>query len=192
MDFLVPSKDHFEVVCIVEFFPRLTVSDDTDKVANATIRPAGGIAGAIAHPVHGLWKSVQSPTAQKQERRQREVRISDGVEAVQRSTPAQKNRVIQTFKQLKAGTKERQTRYKDIAEAAMYGKQNPSNEDSEDPVLNSAQSQRTTTGSPTRQQVEDEETDFVRDLEIAKQLSLAEQRGYEQALAQMKRPEGTT
>ncbi|KAJ7221581.1 glycosyltransferase family 1 protein [Mycena pura] len=145
--------------------------------ANATVRPAGGIAGLIAHPVHGLWKSVQSPKAQKQEWQVREVRISDGVEAVQRSTPAQKSSVIQTFKQLKAGTKQRQTRYKDIAEAEMYGEQNLSSKDSDEPALDSAQSpvQRTATSSPTRQQVEDEETDnFVRDLERAKQLSLAE------------------
>ena len=120
---------------------------------------------------------MQSPKAQKQEWQVREVRISDGVEAVQRSTPAQKSSVIQTFKQLKAGTKQRQTRYKDIAEAEMYGEQNLSNKDSDEPALNSAQSpvQRTATSSPSRQQVEDEETDnFVRDLERAKQLSLAE------------------
>ncbi|KAJ7765789.1 glycosyltransferase family 1 protein, partial [Mycena metata] len=88
--------------------------------ANATIRPAGGIVGLIAHPVRGLWKSAQSPMARKQEHQRREVRIADGVEAVRNSTQAQRSEMVQKFKQLQAGTKERQKKYKEMAEAEMY------------------------------------------------------------------------
>ncbi|KAJ7118977.1 glycosyltransferase family 1 protein [Mycena epipterygia] len=159
--------------------------------ANATIRPAGGIVGLIAHPVHGLWKSAQSPMAKKQEQRQREVRIGDGVEAVQKSTQTQRSEMVQKFKQLKAGTKERQKKYKDIAEAEMYEEQTSSGDG--DSVPNSPQGtsvQQSPPTPPARQQTEDEEdAAFERELEMAKQLSLAEQRGYERGLAQMSRPE---
>ncbi|KAJ6546815.1 glycosyltransferase family 1 protein [Mycena capillaripes] len=161
--------------------------------ANATIRPAGGIVGLIAHPVHGLWKSVQSPMAQKQEQQQREVRISDGVEAVRKSTPTQRSEMVQKFKQLKAGTKERQQKYKEIAEAEMYEEQGSREEGTSAPTspqTPSDSTQQPTSTPPTRQQTEDEEdAAFERDLEMAKQLSLAEQKGYERALAQMNSPE---
>ncbi|KAJ6606176.1 UDP-Glycosyltransferase/glycogen phosphorylase [Mycena vulgaris] len=164
--------------------------------ANATIRPAGGIVGLIAHPVHGLWKSVQSPMAQKQEQRQREVRISDGVEAVRKSTQTQRSEIVQIFKQLKAGTKERQKKYKDIAEAEMYEEPSSSREGesgSTSPQSPSASSAQQYASTPTREQTAEDEEDatFIRELEMAKQLSLAEQRGYERALAQMNHPEDT-
>ncbi|KAJ7778801.1 UDP-Glycosyltransferase/glycogen phosphorylase [Mycena maculata] len=170
--------------------------------ANATIRPAGGIVGLIAHPVRGLWKSVQSPMARKQEQQQHQVRIADGVEAVQRSTQTQRSEVVQKFKQLQAGTKERQKRYKDIAEAEMYEEQS-SVKDGEavptSPQSTSASSQPTSTDSQpnstpsTPQQTEeDEDVAFERDMEKAKELSLAEQRGYERAMAQMNRHDSTT
>ncbi|KAJ7684426.1 glycosyltransferase family 1 protein [Mycena polygramma] len=160
--------------------------------ANATIRPAGGIVGLIAHPVQGLWKSVQSPMAKKQEQKQREVRISDGVEAVRKSTQAQRSEMVQKFKSLKAGTKERQKKYREMAEAEMYEEQGskedaPKSPETPGPSVSTPQPAPT---PPTRQQrEEDEDAVFERELEMAKELSLAEQRGYERAMAQMSWPE---
>ncbi|KAJ7700822.1 glycosyltransferase family 1 protein [Mycena rosella] len=170
--------------------------------ANATIRPAGGIVGLIAHPVRGLWKSAQSPMAQKQEQRQREVRISDGVEAARKSTQTQRSEMVQKFKQLKAGTKERQKKYKEIAEAEMYEEPAGSSKEGESgsmsPQSTSTSSAQQNVSTPpareqTRAQTEEDEEDatFLRELEMAKELSLAEQRGYERGLAQMNRPEDT-
>ncbi|KAJ7932676.1 glycosyltransferase family 1 protein [Mycena leptocephala] len=136
--------------------------------------PAGGIVGLIAHPVRGLWKSVQSPMAQKQEQQQREVRISDGIEVVRKSTQTQRSEVVQKFNQLKAGTKERQKKYREMAEAEMYEEQGSREEGN----LRRNSTQQHTPTPPTRQQTEDEEdAAFERELEMAKQLSLAEQRG---------------
>jgi len=170
--------------------------------ANATIRPAGGIVGLIAHPVRGLWKSVQSPMAQKQEQQQREVRVSDGVAAVRNSTQAQRTEIVQKFNQLKAGTKERQKKYKEIAEAEMYAEQKSGKKGNAEqklgeegnapelPQTASSSTQQPTPTPPTGQQTEEEEdATFVRELEMAKELSLAEQRGYERAMTQMNRPE---
>ncbi|KAF7359127.1 Sterol 3-beta-glucosyltransferase UGT80A2 [Mycena sanguinolenta] len=154
--------------------------------ANATIRPAGGIVGLIAHPVRGLWKSAQSPMAQKQEQQQRQVRIYDGVEAARNSTQAQKAETVQKFNQLKAGTKERKKRYRELAEAEMYGEQR-SEEEGTAPI--SPQAAANPTSQPQQQTPEDEDSKFICELEMAKELSLAEQRGYERAMAQINRPE---
>jgi sterol 3beta-glucosyltransferase len=137
--------------------------------------------------------------AQKQQERQREVRISDGVEAVKKSTPAQRAEVIQKFKQMKSGTKERQKKYKEIAEAEMYEEQQGSNEGEGESGSTSPQStspssaqQSAPTPQTSEQSTEDEEdATFTRELEMAKELSLAEERGYQRALAQMNRPEGS-
>ncbi|KAJ6630253.1 glycosyltransferase family 1 protein [Mycena sp. CBHHK59/15] len=110
---------------------RIRLVDQEYLVANATIRPAGGIVGLIAHPVRGLWKSVQSPMAQKQEQQQHNVRISDGVEAVRKSTQTQRSEIVRKFKQFKTGTKERQKKYKDIAEKEMYEEQQDSSRNTE-------------------------------------------------------------
>jgi len=158
--------------------------------ANATIRPAGGIVGLIAHPVQGLWKSVQSPMAKKQEGKMKEVRISDGVAAVRNSTQAQRTEIVRKFNQLKAGTKERQKKYKEIAEAEMYAEKK-SGEEGKAPESPQTAAESAQQSTPTGQQTEEEEEDarFVRELEMAKELSLAEQRGYERAMAQMNREE---
>ncbi|KAJ6500720.1 UDP-Glycosyltransferase/glycogen phosphorylase [Mycena sanguinolenta] len=153
--------------------------------ANATIRPAGGIVGLIAHPVRGLWKSVQSPMAQKQEQQQRQVRISDGVEAARNSTKAQRAETVQKFNQLKAGTKERKKKYRELAEAEMYGEQR-SEEDGNAPQAAANSTQQAEQQMPEE---EDEDSEFIRELETAKELSLAEQRGYERAMAQLNSPE---
>ncbi|KAJ7144963.1 UDP-Glycosyltransferase/glycogen phosphorylase [Mycena crocata] len=161
--------------------------------ANATIRPAGGIVGMIAHPARGLWKSAQSPMAQKQEGQQRQVRISDGVEAVRKSTQTQRSEIVRKFKQMKEGTAERQKKYREMAEAEMYEEQMASGEGDEVPSspqsnpASSSQQQPTASSPPTRQQTQEEEEDatFIRELEMAKELSLAEQRGYERGLAQL-------
>ncbi|KAJ7272823.1 UDP-Glycosyltransferase/glycogen phosphorylase [Mycena rebaudengoi] len=162
--------------------------------ANATIRPAGGIVGFVAHPLRGLWKSVQSPMAQKQEQQQRGVRISDGVEAVRESTQAQRTDIVQKFRQMKEGTKERQKKYKDMAEKEMYHQDEGAAESGESatisgPSASAPPTPQQSTSAPTpavpHQTEEEEDAAFERNLEMAKQLSLAEQRGYERGLAQM-------
>ncbi|KAF7298465.1 Glycosyltransferase family 1 protein [Mycena kentingensis (nom. inval.)] len=132
--------------------------------ANATIRPAGGIAGAIAHPLHGLWKSVQPTGVQKQEHKLREVRVADGVEAVRHSTQAQRDDVVRAFERLKAETAERQERYRKMAEAAMV----------EEAEREQRQQQEREAEGKQAHDVQDEDDDpeFVRDMELAKKLSL--------------------
>ncbi|KAJ7063648.1 glycosyltransferase family 1 protein [Mycena amicta] len=140
--------------------------------ANATVRPAGGIAGAIAHPIRGLWKSVQPPLTAKHENKLREVRISDGVEAVRTSTKAQRSDVIQSFDRLKTATAttERQNKYKEMAEAAIL--------EEKDSELQHQQQDGSASGSDQARDDEDDDPEFARDLEMAKQLSLEEQRGW--------------
>jgi hypothetical protein len=70
------------------------------------------------------------------------------------------------------------------------GSREEGNPSPKSPQAPSDSTQQHTPTPPTRQQTEDEEdAAFERELEMAKQLSLAEQRGYERAMAQMKGPE---
>nr|GAT54436.1 glycosyltransferase family 1 protein [Mycena chlorophos] len=135
--------------------------------ANATIRPAGGIAGAISHPIQGLWKSVQPPVTAKRDHTLREVRIADGVAAARSSSQAQRAEAILVFNQLRteSATVERQKKYKEMAEAAIVEEVNRQEEAAE-----------TTSGAsvpdPTSDSDEEEDPEFLRDLELAKKLSL--------------------
>jgi hypothetical protein len=132
--------------------------------------------------------------AQKQEQQQRGVRISDGVEAVRESTQAQRTDIVQKFRQMKEGTKERQKKYKDMAEKEMYHQDEGAAESGESatfsgPSASAPPTPQQSTSAPTpavpHQTEEEEDAAFERDLEMAKQLSLAEQKGYERGLAQM-------
>ncbi|CAK5279180.1 unnamed protein product [Mycena citricolor] len=88
--------------------------------ANATIRPAGGIVGVVAHPVMGLWRSVQPPATRKQELRIRETRLAHGVDAARRATRQQKADVVSAFKELERTKMGRQKRWREMAEKEMY------------------------------------------------------------------------
>lgn len=173
------------------------------------MRPAAGIVGVLVHPFQGAWKGMQSPIGRRQEQQERITRISDGIEAVRNSTESQRSGIIRKFNSAKPGTKERQRKYKDLAEKVMLegaetdrkdsdrskdGGASPSSSKSSPtspsksppppltprrlpPPFPRSGSQRSGRGEP------DEDAEFERDLELAKQLSLAEQRGYERGLA---------
>lgn len=168
------------------------------------MRPAAGIVGVLVHPFQGAWKGMQSPIGRRQEQQERITRISDGIEAVRNSTESQRSGIIKKFNSAKPGTKERQRKYKDLAEKVMLegaetdrkdsdrskdGGASPSSSKSSPtspskspppplpPPFPRSGSQKSGRGEP------DEDAEFERDLELAKQLSLAEQRGYERGLA---------
>lgn len=180
------------------------------SVVNATMKPAAGIVGVVAFSFQGAWKMGQSTLGRKQEQQQRSTRVSDGVEAVKNSNHAQRADILQKFKDAKSGAKDRKQKYKVIAEEAMYGEQSstdiktptsgdtsPISSESElahvgpspPPKLPSRKSllrrhpSYSSPQSSSTQDMTDEDATFERDLEMAKQISLAEQRGYERGLA---------
>lgn len=157
--------------------------------------PAAGIVGVVAHPFQGAWKALQSSTGQKEQQQQRVTRISDGKEAVKNSTGSQRAAILKKFKEGKPGTKERQRKCKEAAEKVMLEEAEESRKD-----MDNAKKESTSDGSSSsssssplppqtaanqdeRTSVIDEDVAFERDLEFAKQLSLAEQHGYERGLA---------
>ncbi|KAF7294590.1 Glycosyltransferase family 1 protein [Mycena indigotica] len=143
--------------------------------ANATIRPAGGIAGAIAHPINGLWKSVQPPATVKRENNLREVRISDGIDAVRKSTLSEKREIVRVFNELKAekAIAERQKKYTEMAEAVLREAQ----EEEARRRSNDKPQAGATVEEANRLSLDqdDDDPEFSRNLERAKQLSLVEQ-----------------
>ncbi|KAF9464545.1 glycosyltransferase family 1 protein [Collybia nuda] len=178
---------------------------------NVTMRPAAGIVGVLVHPFQGAWKSMQSPIGRRQEQQERITRISDGIEAVRNSTESQKSEIIKKFNYAKPSTKERQRKYKDLAEKVMLEDAENDRKDSDrsrDGVSSASSSKSPPTSPPKgpplsppprrlpppyqkagsqktrRSEAEDDEdAEFERELELAKQLSLAEQQGYERGLA---------
>lgn len=145
------------------------------------MKPAAGIVGLVSKPLEGLWKAAQTPMARSQEAQLRGTRVSDGTAAVQRSTHTQRSEILRKFKEAKLVTKERQKQYREMAEKAMYGEGDPSHQDASSAIASSS-----TQPVPTEPAAEDEDAEdakYQRDLDIAVQMSLAEQRGYEYGLA---------
>lgn len=151
------------------------------------MRPAAGAVGLVAHPAQGAWKSMQKLWAKEQEQYQRKTRISDGAKDVNASTRLDREAILEMFKAAKLTTKDRQMNYKNMAEKEMYGDQsrNQTETDMDVPhASTSAASMRAATQTPlTLQSINGEDAAFQRDLELATQISLAEQRGYERGLA---------
>lgn len=199
---------------------------------NATMRPAAGIAGVIAQPLQGAWKSAQSMVAQKQEQQQLSTRISDGIDAVKRSIPREREGILGKYEESKAGAKERRERMKKTVDEmfetareqetkrqkleAKGKRASPPSSPSVAKSLSSTAPDVTITDQDTHVKgqaadhddedenfirevemakqlsvthnesvsAEDDDDAFARDLEMAKQLSLAEQRGFERGLAE--------
>jgi len=158
---------------------------------NVNMRPAAGALGLVVHPTQGAWKSMQKMWAKEQEQHQRETRLSDGVGEVQSSTKLDRDAILKKFETAKVTTKVRQEKYKDIAEKEMYGSKDQDGKTDRDTIgtetsqasTSSAPSDTTALTSPPAQSMEDEDALFERDILLAKELSIAEQRGYERGLA---------
>ncbi|KAG5634499.1 hypothetical protein H0H81_001742 [Sphagnurus paluster] len=170
-------------------------------LVNVTMRPAAGIVGVVAHPFQGAWKSLQAATRQHWESRHiRYARIADGTTAIGRSTAAQRAEILERFKDAQRGTEGRQRQYREIVEQVIRDDEEairktgavietPSSGTEEEPslpprIVSPPVESGTSHSSQDRprSQVEDDAA-FERDMELAKQLSLAEQRGYERGIS---------
>ncbi|KAG8746143.1 hypothetical protein FRC10_006009 [Ceratobasidium sp. 414] len=181
---------------------------------NASLRPAAGIIGMIAHPIEGAWKSAQSPWAKKQDSQQPATRIKRGQLALAASTDEERRVVIDTFKRLAqqgATAERRKTTEAEAREALKTDKSKKltlSDESQNDeveasphiatpprranpepadhpPALDNKQYDKPPLPPrpPPQHNQDEEDTMFQRDLDMAIQLSLAEQRGYERGLS---------
>ncbi|TFK45549.1 glycosyltransferase family 1 protein [Heliocybe sulcata] len=137
---------------------------------NVNMRPAAGAVGLVAHPLNGAWKSLQKTWARKQVHQQRSTRISEGCHTVETSTQADRQHVINGFKESRTGTDDRRRTYEAAARDALSE--------------HSAFEPSTATGSGQHQvphhraessRQDDVDAQFERDLELAKQLSLTDQ-----------------
>ncbi|KAK0185950.1 UDP-Glycosyltransferase/glycogen phosphorylase [Armillaria mellea] len=169
---------------------------------NVTMKPAAGIVGLVAHPINGAWKSIRSDSSKKQEERQRSTRISDGVEDVKQSTSEGRNFIIRRFREAKATTSERQKAMSEAARRVLYGDVEEDADLEFDPSMkttgqgdsdwyeadaqdaNRSSSEQLNPTEADWSQADQAEASFLRDMEIAKQLSLAEQRGYERGISE--------
>jgi sterol 3beta-glucosyltransferase len=183
---LEPSKDLLEVVSAMSCFQRNASSSLV--VVNATMRPAAGIMGFIAYPLQGAWKSMQSEIGRTQEDRQHLTRLADGKAAVQQSSPAQRTQIIERFNKALRDTPARRKHYLEAAERAMFEdmdldpheiQQATSQTGNSDVPSTSTSTTSGTLTPPTSDTGSadtslDEDAAFLKELEMAKRLSLAE------------------
>ncbi|TFK31981.1 glycosyltransferase family 1 protein [Crucibulum laeve] len=163
--------------------------------ANATMRPAAGILGLVTYPVQGAWKEGQTILGKKQEQQQRSTRISDGIEAVKRSSASEREEIIQKFHEAKKDTAARRKKYTDAAEKELAQEEAQAKEQTRpDPDTAGSSSQTTvhetvqitneppapSPSSAPQPTDDDEEAQFLQELELATKLSMDDQKQYEQ------------
>lgn len=158
---------------------------------NVTMRPAAGIMGFIAYPLQGAWKSMQSEVGRTQENRQHLTRLADGKAAVQQSSPAQRAQIIERFNKALRDTPARRKHYMEAAERAMFEDMDLDPHEIQQASKLTSQtgnsdisstSTSSTSGTPTPPTTDtasadaglDEDATFLKELEMAKRLSLAE------------------
>jgi len=167
------------------------------------MRPAAGILGLVTYPVQGAWMEARSAMGKSQERQQVDTRVLDGKEDVRNSTRYQREEILRNFKEAKKGTKQRHENYKAVAEELFSnhlaeGYTVPPQSPLPGPSTTSTSTAGTArpstftnkSGSPlphSELKQEDEDAVFVRELELAKQLSLEDDRAYQERNGYMHR-----
>ena len=118
--------------------------------------------------------------AREQAQFQRQTRLSDGAREVHQTGKANHQEIVKKFQDLNSTIKQRQIKYKDLAEREIYG-------DEDTPIAQSSTATTSqTTVSPAAElpaSPNEEEAVFQRDLELAKRLSEAEHQGYLRGLS---------
>lgn len=157
------------------------------------MKPAAGALGVVVHPARGAWKSMERQWAREQAQFQRQTRLSDGAREVYQTGVANHQEIIKKFQDLKSTIKERQFKYKNLAEREIYGNEDTptfaqsstatTSQTAVSPVASSASRDPSVAELPTSHNEEEEEARFRRDLEFAKRLSEAEHQGYLRGLA---------
>ncbi|KAJ3716120.1 glycosyltransferase family 1 protein [Lentinula raphanica] len=157
---------------------------------NATMRPAAGIAGAIANPLQGAWKSAQNNFGKEQDQPQYRTRVDEGPQAIESGTEEEMSQIVRRFKDLMQKDKvaERKTRITKAAEEVMYESGMDGEKILEGDLPGSAKHlhtgstnsmssgiQQAQKDSESARHTSSEDAMFERDLELAKRLSLYEQ-----------------
>ena len=156
---------------------------DLTADVNVTARPAAGITGVMALPIHGAWKSLRRKMAGSPQNTLREPRTALSHQNASQVSKEEKDRIIQAFEEAAKGAAERRSKLRVQAEKLMEGDaaalddtqpstvvQTPKEESAASPsseaVIDSAQSG----GDGQKSDVEE-----------------AERRGYERAMEELRR-----
>ncbi|ORY31586.1 glycosyltransferase family 1 protein [Naematelia encephala] len=152
---------------------------------NVTARPAAGITGMMALPLHGAWQSLRKKMAGTPQFSLREPRITLSTEAASHLTPEEKKEILAKFAEAEKGTGERKARLKVRTKMFLSGDDAALEDDAEIKPAELEEAKKDTAreleaateAKPKSEVVEDKRDQAVKD---------AEQRGYERALAELK------
>ncbi|EPQ50594.1 UDP-Glycosyltransferase/glycogen phosphorylase [Gloeophyllum trabeum ATCC 11539] len=136
---------------------------------NVTMRPAAGALGLVTHPLNGAWKSLQGSWARKQDKQQETTRMAQGLAAVRSCSIEQRRHILGRFVEARKTTAERRKKYEAEARETLCHESQPKANDSGPSKVPERTSAQSSQGS-----VDELDAQFERDLEMAKQLSLAE------------------
>lgn len=113
----MPYSVRGEVVGVVSL--EYSIFANPHTVINATMKPAAGIVGLVAHPLNGAKQSLITATKRRKDLPSN--RLADGREAVSSTKGKQQgpDSILSRFEEMKATTRERQKEYARMAEEAM-------------------------------------------------------------------------
>ncbi|KAG8929704.1 hypothetical protein FRC02_005216 [Tulasnella sp. 418] len=163
---------------------------------NVHMRPAAGALGLVTHPVRGAWRSIRQSWAKKQDSQQRSTRKADGEEEIENNPiTGIIDDIVEAFQEaMKPGNVEERKiqlrqEVKEFWERGGSLGLEPEHSVSKENLKGTRETnpskkpplppRRNPPVEPVMTE-EDDDAAFERDLELAKQLSLEDQRQYEQ------------
>ncbi len=152
---------------------------------NATIRPAAGILGVVAHPANGIFRSAQKLLRPATEDVLLGPRREQSQQAMSDSSHEERARILSTYKELEKKTGERRAVMEKKAKEWLKAAKEEQKEAEERRKAEEEQKGNLEKKMPTEPAVElSAVSEDKRDVPID-ELSQAEQRGYERALKEM-------
>lgn len=153
---------------------------------NVTARPAAGVTGVMALPIHGAWKSLRRRMAGTPQNTLREPRTALSRQAASHVSKEEKEHILKTFEEAQKGATERRKKLKAEAEVFLgmrkQGKDGKPEAGPEGKVTDEKADEGLVAPPGTEPPVE-------RDVESegeGEEMTEAERRGYERAMRELR------
>ena len=150
---------------------------------NVTARPAAGITGAMALPIHGIWKSLRTKMAGSPQNTLREPRTALSREAARRVSKEEKEKILRAFEEAMKGAEGRRKVLEKEVEKLMEGGGGALEESGPETVVETPQHEGGECAVGASTPTENENSDREKK---GSKVEEAERRGYERAMAELR------
>ncbi len=166
----------------MSFFPGIFNSAEFRPDVNVTARPAAGITGVMALPIHGAWKSLRRKMAGSPQNTLREPRTKLSQQAAKNASSEEKEKILKAFVEAVKGTGARRGKLQKQAQKYLEGDQAALEDSGPSTVLQTpGEGEAEVSADPTP--TSPEESSGMRKEE--RKEKEAERRGYERAMEEM-------